>query len=245
MPGEAPEPGTSSQPLQSRACIGWLCTGLPPQARNAITGTGQRSRAGNMHNWSVCAQVSVAVLLTPCGNNRRYVRIATNQLQFPGCICYRHQPAAQSQRGSPARSRRRRRRPADALPARSLPGGRICHGGGSPPGRDWLVPARNKTAARSLGSRLAPQRQKGRYSYSDFRPTATPTPDLRLAVRFMVRANLDAPRSQTVPNALSDCQRPQFSPGGPIFRGPAPARPKDIPPRGSRPRTGAATARAI
>ena len=28
-----------------------------PQARDAITGTGQRSRAGNMRNWSLCASV--------------------------------------------------------------------------------------------------------------------------------------------------------------------------------------------
>ena len=42
-------------------------------------------------------------------------------------FCYRHQPTAQSQRGSPARSRSRHLRPADALLASSLPGGRVCH----------------------------------------------------------------------------------------------------------------------
>jgi hypothetical protein len=85
-------------------------------------------------NRLICARSPASWLRLLTAPSRRHVRVATNQLQFAGCVLLPSPAAAQSQRGSPARSRSRHLRPADALPARSLPGGRLhSYSGGSPP----------------------------------------------------------------------------------------------------------------
>ena len=173
---------------------------------------------------------------------RRYVRIATNQLQFAGCILLPSPAAAQKQRARPPDHGAGICVRPDALLARSLPGGRIYH---VSPWRDWLVPTRDKAAARSVpfGS---PNGRKGAVIRTLSSAPGRDPDAGSAAQQFTSWPTLTSMRPGQRPFRvpLSDYQRPQFSIGGRIFRGPAPARRKDMPPSGSRPRTGAATARA-
>ena len=61
----------------------------------------------------------------------------------------------------------------------------------------------------------------------------------------MVGADLDAPRSETVPSAFEQLPMTAVLPGRPDLPGTSPGQTaKDMPPSGSSPRNGAGTARA-
>src|SRR5271166_5908519 len=103
-------------------------------------------------------------------------------------------------KGSPARSRSRRLRPADALLARSLPGGRICHMvAGLPVARL----ACSLLATRQRLGRLAPAwlpdgRKGAGIPTLSCAPTRPERGTYCSGVHSMVGADLNAPRSETV-----------------------------------------------
>jgi hypothetical protein len=118
----------------------------------------------------------------------------------------------------------------------------LSYGAGSPRGETGLFPARDKR----LG-RLAPPRQKGsRHSHAELRPGRDPNAG-PTAQEFSSWSALTSMRPGQRPfrAPLSDRRGPQFSLGGAGSAGDQPGQAAtDMPPSGSRPRNGAATARA-